>query len=349
MPTTFDFVDSPVLPNTQQPVMNQQPINIPTQQSTIMDSAPDIDVGGISFSTIDDDHTNDHLLISTGAPTQEAPKRRGRPPKKDKETVNSTEIIRPENTSVQETPTLYSYYETADMLKTAMSQIDTVASEVKQELDAVRSSRTLKSKYMVMNGLVGNLSSLLETKISAIRELNNSITRSNDLDYKREKDRKAAEAGVADDRMIMDMYQAFVKNPMSVGSGMTVLGPSAISASVADGDIIRAPIVGSSNAALPQDTGYMNYVANITPEQNMMLLENNPDVKQVVVFDASTGNKWFQIMNVKTGQVIPNAPTLDPMFMEDTTLDISKGIAKNINIGETFPLIVINDNVMKEY
>ena len=46
---------------------------------------------------------------------------------------------------------------------------------------------------------------------------------------------------------------------------------------------------------------------------------------------------------------MPNLPTYDPMFMEDTTLDLDQGIARNLNLNETFPLIVINDGVTSNY
>ena len=63
----------------------------------------------------------------------------------------------------------------------------------------------------------------------------------------------------------------------------------------------------------------------------------------VVVYDKATGNKYFDVMNVATGRSIPNVPRRDPMFMEDTTLDIQKKIAKNINLNETFPIVIINE------
>ena len=80
-----------------------------------------------------------------------------------------------------------------------------------------------------------------------------------------------------------------------------------------------------------------------------MRYESNPNVKQVVVFDAATGNRFFQMMDVSNGNVIPNVPVYDAMFLEDTTLDLKTKIAKNINLNETFPIIVINEGVTDQY
>ena len=57
----------------------------------------------------------------------------------------------------------------------------------------------------------------------------------------------------------------------------------------------------------------------------------------------------FQMMNLATGQVIPNVPVYDEMFMADTTLDLKTKTAKNINLNETFPIVVINDDVTSQY
>ena len=93
----------------------------------------------------------------------------------------------------------------------------------------------------------------------------------------------------------------------------------------------------------------MSYVSNLTPEQNLMRYENNPNIKQVVVYDASTGNKFFQMMDMSTGEAIPNVPVYDDLIMQDTTLDLANGIAKNLNLRESFPIVQINNNVTSQY
>lgn len=360
MSSTFDLINEPILPNSmsskvdpliqtpvqfQQQLQSQSIINTPVQQ--VPYEQPEIITGGFSFTTKSDDDTDDKLVISTGSDiiVEQPKKRRSRKKENTEiETVSRSEIIGADNTTV-ETPTIYSYYETADMLKNTMAQLDQVASELKIEFDSVRASRTLKGKYNTMVGLAGNLSEVLEAKISAIKEMNNCISKSNDLDYKREKDRKEAASSVNDDKMIMDLYNAFIQNPMgpSPQPNMGPLGPTPLASSLAGTGIIRESADQNTYDQNGVDAAYMNYLANITPQQNAMLYEHNPDIKQVVVYDAATNNRWFQVMNVKTGQVIPNAQVHDQMFLEDTTINLKDKIAKNINLNETYPVVVIND------
>lgn len=344
MPSTFDFISNTISPEQRMQMSPNimQPIQPPPAQQIVPEVV--VEPSGISFTTVPDNDISDKMSITinngpvpdVGLPS----KKRGRPKKNEVGTINDSEIIRAEGT-VEDKPTISSYQETAYMLRNTIDQVDMVASEVKRELDSVRTSRTYKNKYNTMVGLTSNLSDLLNAKISAIKEMNNCISKSNDMDYKIRKDRKDAEAGMGDDKLIMDLYQNIMQNPANIASSIP-------SAPVGGGmGIVRSPEAGVNPG--DADQGYLSYLANMTPEQNMLLMQQNPDIKQSVVFDASTGNRWFQVMNIKTGQPIPNAPTMDPMFLEDVTLDTKNKIAKNINLGETYPLVIINDGVAKEY
>lgn len=250
--------------------------------------------------------------------------------------------------SVEASPTAYTYAETTMMLRDTLAQIDAVNRDLVQEFNAIRNNRTLKNKHSVMIGLSENIGSFIGNRISAIREINSSISKSNDLDYKKYKDLQAANGQMNDDKYVAEMYKAFLSNPQAQPASfdnLPVIDPSVFGSAV-----VRAGIT-ENNFATGNftDAGYLNYMANRSPEQNLMMYEGNPDVKQVVVYDASTGYKAFQMMNMKTGEVIPNVPVYDQMFMEDTTLDLDKGLARNINLNETFPIIVINDSITSKY
>lgn len=249
--------------------------------------------------------------------------------------------------TVEDVPTAYTYAETTGMLRETLSQIDAISSELVQEFANIRASRTMKNKYMALTNISDNLGSLLSSKIAAIREINSSISKSNDLDYKKYKDIKAAQGAMDDDKYIADLYKAFITNPNAqiVQPQM----PTIPDAMTMGSGIIRAN-VDKSGSLMGGDLSYMNYMSNLTPEQNLMMYENNPNVKQVVVYDHSTGNKFFQMMDVSTGQVIPNVPVYDTETIDDLYLDLNKGIAKSININETFPIVEINkDNVKAQY
>ena len=155
-----------------------------------------------------------------------------------------------------------------------------------------------------------------------------------------------------DDKYIADLYKAFISNPSMQATEPSMPQmqmPVVNQGSMMGSSIIRANVDNTGNI-MGGDQAYLNYVSNLTPEQNLMLYEQNPNVKQVVVFDHATGNKFFQMMDMSTGQVIPNLPVYDQDFMADTTLDLSKGIAKNLNLNETFPIVQINqESVMNQY
>ena len=355
---TFDFINQPILPNTynrpnqinpQQTYQQQAPqtpvYTTPTQQY----DEPEISIGGFSFTTVEDNSSsNNKMVVKVDNSSLEESKSPTKKKRSNNKKSNSSEIIRPtgENVEVLDTPTINTYFETATMIKDAMMQIDQVASEIKAELDNVRHSRTLKSKYNVMTGLAGNISDLLSAKVTAIKELNNCISKSNEMDYRREKDRREqlADSGSSDDKAIMDMYRSIVNAPQFIANDPTNMNPIPMQQTPATG-IIRGTGENNSNV----DQGYINYIANMSPEMVNILYEQNPDIKQCVVFDASTGAKWFQVMNIKTNQPVPGAPAHDQMFLEDTVLDLKNRIAKNSNINETYPLIVINDHVTAEY
>lgn len=344
----FNIMQNPIVPG-QQPMMNTQPIvpDIPTTVKT----------GGFKFTVVSDDSVDvlppaNHMnLINPDAVDMSQKARRGRPKKDNTQvaTVNGGDIVRSEsgNGTVEENPTIYTYAQTTSLLHETIQQVDMVAAEIKSELDAVRLSRTMKNKQNYMVGLTTGLGKLLETKVSAISQLNNCISKANDMDYKKEKDRRESQANqAADDKYIMDMYNSFITN--NVGN-QNVLGPNILDTTVSS---VNGSAIVRSTGNVPEgqmDVGYLNYLSRLTPEQNMMFYENDPNVKTVVVYDESTGHKFFQVMNMATGQPVPNVPVLDNRFMEDTTIDLRTKTAKNNNLHEVYPVIVINNDITKEY
>lgn len=292
---------------------------------------------------------NSFAINDTPVPVVEKKKRKSL--KKNEVKVSNSGIVKADDTeklegTVENTPTSYTYSETTGLLRETLGQIDAINGELVQEFNSVKQSRTLKNKYNTLIGLSENIGSLIGNRIAAIREINNSITKSNDLDYKIMKDAKAAQSAMNDDKYIADLYKSFITNPQTNIQAPQV---TQIDTSVYGSGIVRADLLDGNLQSGKMDLGYLNYEANLTPEQNLMRYEGDPNVKQVVVYDASTGRKVFQMMNLATGQVIPNVPVYDQMFMEDTTLDLKTKTAKNINLNETFPIVIINDEVTSQY
>jgi len=351
---TFNMFQNPITPGQPPQQMDTYMYNnpvVPNNQPMIQTPAPTVKTGGFKFTIVSDDD-NDKIIQNSplnlpNPDTIPEKKTRRRQKREEIATVNDNEIVRAEG-SVEEHPTIYTYAHTTSLLHETIQQIDMVAAEIKTELDSVRLSRTMKNKQNHIVGLSGGLGKLLETKVSAITQLNNCISKANEMDYKKEKDRRESQANqLADDKYIMDMYNSFISNN---NGGSNVLGPNILNTTVSsiNGDgIIRASGVNLQDGNV--DTGYLNYLSRLTPEQNMMFYENDPNVKTVVVFDESTGNKFFQVMNIATGQVVPNVPVLDNRFMEDTTIDLKSKTAKNNNLHEVYPVIVINNDITREY
>lgn len=312
-------------------------------------------VNYLTFGSLSEDRgvpMTDITPIGDSIRPDEIKPRRGRPKgsTNKKKLSDGSEIILADNSSQESydntlpmyqsnTSYIESYGETNNLLRTSIGQIDQLQSELKGELDTVRTSKTLKRKYDYISALSSTASALINTKVSVIKEMNKVITDSHNLDLKRMKDLKVTENQVDDDKRIMDMYQAFISTP--VGNG-PVLGPNMTDMTLMSGvsNMVRAD--------LGQDS-YETYTQNVSPTQNMMRLEQNPDIKTVVVYDASTGRRWFDVMNVRTGDSVPNVNKPDAMFLEDTTIDVRNQIARNTNLDLTYPLIVLNNSNLSEY
>lgn len=341
---------------TNQPNMvMSQPMSYPA--SVYVDpkqfDTPEITGSGNSgfHFTVQGEGKDKTVPVDLGVAEEPEKKKRGRNRK-----VETGEIVRAGNQqpaeslsgTVEETPTAYTYMETSNMLRTTLTEIDTLSRELVQEFERVKTNKFIKNKYNTLVGLSENIGSLLNTKISAIRELNSSISKSNDMDFKKMKELKQTQQNVDDDKYIADLFKGFITNPQM---GQQLNLPSIDQSTVYGSGIIRADTYNTPmQPGVSQDIGYLNYMANLTPEQNyMMNYEKNPNVQECVVFDASTGAKFFQVMDTTTWQVIPNVPVHDQMFMEDTVLDIRNKVAKNNNLHMTFPIYVINEGVTTEY
>ncbi|MCM1215978.1 MAG: hypothetical protein NC548_15835 [Lachnospiraceae bacterium] len=337
-------------PNFSQMRPVQQPI-YPVYAPPVNTGEDNIGTGGFKFTVYKDEQRQARptdLIIEEDGTTVEAPKRKRGRPRKSETTVSTGLITDGSSSEPANVPTMQTYYENTMALQSIAVQIDGLMRDVQTDLDQVRANRTMRNKYGIIGNLNENIATLINAKITAIKEINNSISKSNEMDYKREKDLKAAQGSQNDDKYIMDMYNAFIQNPVGAKNP---LGPTAIDATLlgSSGIIRAATDQPTQPVGFSPDNGYLSYVANMTPEQKLMTLEDNPNIKQVVVYDAATNNKVFQVMDMSTGQVINGVPVRDQMFMEGTTIDLKNRIAKNIDLNEIYPLVVINENVVNEY
>lgn len=252
-------------------------------------------------------------ISGASIPEDDKPKR-SRP--KKTESVNMTKA---------EKSHIDKYSKTNALLDQTIYEIDELNSHVKKELNSVAISKTLKKKYEYISELAQTSGSLLSTKVTAIRELNKSITDAAKLEYQMAKENKAAED--TDDRRIMDMYNAFINTP--IGAFPAPSAPSAIDM-----------VLNNTNAYAPQDDmGYANYMNNLTPEQRKIQLEGQ-GVKTCVVFDPDTGHRYFDNFNEETGQQVPGLPIPEANFLDDLNINMNTGVARNTNLNITYPLVI---------
>ena len=303
---------------------------------------PEIEVGnlGIDFNFFSSEKASMPLIedAATVTPT----KKRGRPPKKKTLSDGSEVILAEDNEQPlshlqSNVPYEAGYEETNNMLRTAIMQTDMLSRDIKEQLDIIKPSKTLKKKYEYISELINTSSSLINTKLSAIKELNKVKTDCYNLELKRIKELKLNAADDQDDdKRIMDMYNAFINTPVNTGMQ---LAPPIIDMTLSGNDIVRAE-VGASIA----DAGYSSYINNLSPEQNRMIMEKNPNIKTVVKYDQSTGNKWFDVIDVTTGVSVPNMPVPSDIILQDTQVSVARGVARNANIDTTYPLIVLGSS-----
>lgn len=229
------------------------------------------------------------------------------------------------------------YAETNNILRSAIMQLDSSMAQVQEDIDYVRHAKTLRNKYQYLSLLQGSMGTMIANKISAARELNNTISKCNDFEMKRYKENKASASNIDDDQRVMEMYKAFVNTPVSSNPFPNV------SQMAVSGSPVMATALGN------QDDNFTSYMNNMTPAQQTMYLEGNPNIQQVVVYNQETGARYFDIIDMTTGQSVPNAEKHDVMFLEDVTIDLKNKVARNVNIGETYPLVVIGEPIMQEY
>ena len=242
--------------------------------------------------------------------------------------------------SVAETDYARSYSETNNLIRSAIVQADELSYAVKQDIDAIRSSKTIKNKYTYLTNLTASASSLIGTKIAAIKELNSTITQGHNLELNRMKALKLNEAEANDDMKMMDIYSAFINTP--VGS-YNPIAPSiqdiTIGVNNPNGTISSVEMVAQNSSQ-----------SQLSPEQNRMRMEGNNNIQTVVRYDQSTGQRCFDVVDRSSGVSIPNYPRPDAFLLEDTTIDVHAGIARNRNINTVWPLVIDgNIGVINEY
>jgi hypothetical protein len=312
-----------------------------------MQSFLDMEVLARGAKIPEDNDTQNAIVPVVENPIAEPPKKkRGRPRKSEQNGGEVTVVQSNSNSSglpLCQTNEPYedTYEETNDMLRVSIAQLDILAGDVKGEIDHIRGSKTLKGKYKYISDLCATASSLVSSKISAIKEINAVKTKCHELEIRRIKDIKSAAANQQDDdKYIADLYNAYINTPIGAAQHPAL---QYTSANVAGN--MGALMSGMNAVPANEEQNFNNFMSNLTPEQNRMILGDNPNIETVVVYDPNTGDKMFDVIDTSTGMPVPNYPRPDRGLLDDTSIDFGTGIASNTNIGQSWKVVVIGDQI----
>jgi hypothetical protein len=233
------------------------------------------------------------------------------------------------------------FADTNQQLDDTINALNILGAEIVTDLNMIRGNKTLRNKYSIVNEMTQTATSILNTKLSAIKEKNSVINSINKLELDRLKQIKVSASEEDDNTRIANLYDAFINTP--IGAGPNVLGP-------AMQDIIAGGQTGPSVPMMSIGNDQQMWEANLNPAENRMLLEAKGAIETVVMYDSVTGNRWFEVVDKVTRQPIPNVEKPDNSYIYDLDINVRGCFAKDSNRGVSYPLICINgDTSITEY
>lgn len=230
-------------------------------------------------------------------------------------------------------PYASAYADTNQQLDETIAQLNILGAEIVTDLNMIRGNKTLRNKYNIVNDMTQTATSILSTKLTAIKEKNATINNINKLELDRLKQIKVSASEEDDNTRIANLYDAFINTPIGAGPG--ILGPSMQ-------DIIAGGQTGPSVPMMSIGNDQQMWEAGLNPAENRMLLEAKGAIETVVMYDSVTGNRWFEVVDKVTRQPIPNVEKPDSSYIYDLDINIRGGFAKDGNRGVSYPLICIN-------
>jgi hypothetical protein len=288
------------------------------------------------------DHALETEVVSTVDTTAVATTKR----RKSKE---NTEVLAPiaAQTSMsylqENIPYASAYNDTNRQLDEAIMQLDALGGEIVSELQVVRGSKTLRNKYNYINDMTATAASIINAKLSAIKEKNKTINDVNRMELERMKQLKTTTSEEDDNTRIANMYDAFINTP--VGIGRAGLGPNMqdiLTGGMGNIPNVTKMSIGSDQAAWEQ---------GLSPAENRMVLEAKGAIETIVVYDEVTGNRWFDVVDKNTRQPVPNVEKPDSTYIYDLDINVRGGFAKDGNRNTTYPLVIVHggDTSINEY
>lgn len=307
---------------------------------------------GLTVKDEDDSYVEEYF-----SENKEPKKRKGRPKKTESETPIILNTDKKERTPLNSNMSYSKTYEVPkQLLAQSMMQVDDMLGKVNEDINIVRNLKFSRNKYDYLNALYAASNSLIGNRISIAREISNIQSNINRYELAKHKELSAIDAE-SDDKRLMDLYNAYVNAPIgtlpqSVAAQRFNMPPQNINLPQNAVPVINSSsgIIGADGTAVGgEDPGYAHFMSNLTPEQNAMVNENNPFIQTVLVYDQSSQNKWFEVIDTRTGQQVPNMP-LPPDFIKDgCVIDIKNGLARNSSLNQVYKLKVVGTRMFDEF
>ena len=242
------------------------------------------------------------------------------------------------------------YYPQVNLIAGVLAQTEQLYQSVEDQLKMFKDNKSYggKSRNLTMAELQNTQVSIINTKLAAIREMNNVRNKINDLSMKH--DQMMKDTGEENsDKSVMESYYALINAPRyGLPTFSQPLHPASINTGVnLSGNIVpTSPIITATAGEIVQNTP--TPIQNLSPTQQRMIMEKNPNVKTVVVYNQTTGNKWFDVIDVTTGNSVPNIARPAEFLLDDMVPDFRNGIATNSNANMSFPLVLQGTRAIDE-
>lgn len=314
------------------------------------------DEATFGFSTEDSvENNNEKSVVLLNTQPEPSKKRGPGRPSKNSSANQYTDIVTVDNKKKERSLDKQyekGYLDNAKLLYTAIAQTDTIYSDINEELNKYRGNRSYggRNRMMSMSNFMNTQTELINTKISAVKELNSIRSKINDLVMKKEQLLKDT-GDDNSDKAVMDAYYALVNAPRyGLPTVHQALAPASINTGInLQGNVVPSTgIVTSTADTASEEQSFAAYKSNLDPVKQKMIADKDPNIKTVVVYDQHTGNKYFDVVNVQTGLSIPGIQRPADFLLNDMKIDMRNGVATNSNTNMVFPLVIVGTRVADE-
>lgn len=234
------------------------------------------------------------------------------------------------------------FKEPLEIQRSVIAQMDNLSGIIENQLANVSSTKFSsggKGKSLDIASLSEALSKVINVKSSAAKEISAMIKTALDYDYKKSKDDKTNDND--DIRSMMALYKAMAETPRNqspdlykqYASGAMALTYNTVNNDIAYDDMIQQNV----------DNGYQQYISNMSPEQRVIQAEGNPNIKEVVVEEAASGDAYFAWIDTTTNTFVDGMTQKPSSYLRDpdTRFDRQNGKVHIGLFGESYDLVII--------